>query len=159
MSYPRWHLQDTNHTVTCGRTTQQQPAWMATVLEQAAVPTPLLTYVREHPDAALHRGLLAGHEPGAVVDPEHPLQQLHKHGLPGLQGKHSTVTASPRAGLAVPSPAGTLQSLPAGLQHLLGNSLWWQDIYHGISSWMGRVGTNAGRENETGASAAESPGN
>lgn len=40
-----------------------------------------LTYIRRHPDAALHRGLLAWHEPVAVVNPEHTLQQLHKDGL------------------------------------------------------------------------------
>lgn len=80
-------------------------------LEQAAELTPLLTYVGEHADAALHGGLLAGHEPGAVVDPEDALQQLHEHGLPGLQGKHSSVTASaqqgslPPARLALASPS------------------------------------------------------
>lgn len=44
-----------------------------------------LTYIREHPDAALHRGLLAWHEPVAVVNPEHTLQKLHKDGLASLQ--------------------------------------------------------------------------
>ena len=44
-----------------------------------------LTYIRQHPDAALHRGLLAWHEPVAVVNPEHTLQQLHEDGLASLQ--------------------------------------------------------------------------
>ena len=44
-----------------------------------------LTYIREHPDAALHRGLLARREPVAVVNPEHTLKQLHEDGLASLQ--------------------------------------------------------------------------
>lgn len=44
-----------------------------------------LTYIGEHPDAALHRGLLARREPVAVVNPEHTLKQLHEDGLASLQ--------------------------------------------------------------------------
>lgn len=46
---------------------------------------PALGYVREHPDAALHRGFLARHQPVAVVNSEHALQELHKDRLAGLQ--------------------------------------------------------------------------
>ena len=45
----------------------------------------VLTYVRQHPDTALHRGLLAGRQPVAVVNPEHALQQLHKDRLASLK--------------------------------------------------------------------------
>lgn len=142
----------------CGRT-HQQPA--PTGAGSSAHPL-LLTYVREHPDAALHRGLLAGHEPGAVVHPEHPLQQLHEHGLPGLQGKQSTVTASPqsRAQLA-PAPAQLELSSPFQLlcSTLLGNSPWWRVSTMGSAAgWEGWEPALEGKH-ETGASAAESPAN
>lgn len=84
--------------------------------QQQLCSAPVLTYVREHADAALHRGLLAGQQPGAVVHPEHPLQQLHEHGLPGLQSKHSSVTALTRSSPTHPSSAASLQSLLTALQ-------------------------------------------
>lgn len=45
----------------------------------------MLTHVGQYPDAALHRCLLAGQQPVAMVDAEHALQQLHEHGLACLQ--------------------------------------------------------------------------
>lgn len=130
-----------------GDTAAANPGWARPSRQLCS--TPLLTHVGEHSDAALHRCLLAGHEPGAVVHPEHPLQQLHEHGLPSLQGKHSTESQPKptlRAGLSPAQPQNSCLPLLTALQHLLGNSPWWQGIYHGISNGMGRVGTNAARE-------------
>lgn len=50
-----------------------------------AVLVQYLTHVWEHFDAGLHWGLLQRVEPGTVVDPEHPLQQLDKYWLASLQ--------------------------------------------------------------------------
>lgn len=56
--------------------------------ESGAAGAPVtLTHVGEHADAALHRGLLAGRQPVAVVDAEDALQQLHEYRLAGLHGE------------------------------------------------------------------------
>lgn len=56
----------------------------------------ILTHIRQNLNAALNRGFLSRNQPVTVVNSENPLQELHKHRLPGLEKEKENTTREER---------------------------------------------------------------